>query len=437
MSVLRPHQSRRDFLRTVAGSAVAATALAAGASPALAGPAGTTRTGSGGTLPDEALRDTLRAVTDAGMPGVFAEVRDGRTTWRGASGVADVTTGRPMRPDFQHRIGSITKTFVSTVLLQLVGERRLVLDAPLHRYLPHLAPAGVTVRMLLDQTSGINDYDHVIFGSVEGIEKYQHTTIRPLELAAIGLGQEPTNAPGERHSYSNTNYVLAGLLLERITGRPAAAEITRRVLRPLGLHRTYFPGTDPRIDGPHSAGYLPWVDGTLRDFSVYNMSWAWMVGDIVSTTADLNTFFRGLFGGRLLRPAELAQMRRTVPADPAFPNGAQYGLGLINLPLPSGPVWGHDGVVLGHQAMSLHSPDGRRQVSVALNATHYWVPGQPDPIGDALGNFLLTALGGTATTPEPATLSRTPGSLLGHGPLSAVPGAATLHRPLPTGRVAG
>ncbi|MFY1688533.1 serine hydrolase domain-containing protein [Plantactinospora sp. WMMB782] len=406
---------------------MAAGALAAGASPALAGPAAAPRTGSGGALPDGALRDALRAISEAGMPGAFAEVRDGRETWRGASGVADIVTGRPVRPDFQHRVGSINKTFVSTALLQLVGERRLVLDAPLHRYLPGLAPAGVTVRMLLDQTSGINDYDHVLFGSVEGIEKYQHTTIRPRELAAIGLGQQPTNAPGERHSYSNTNYVLAGLLLERITGRPAAVEIGRRVLRPLGLRRTYFPGTDPRIDGPHSAGYVPWVDGSLRDFSVYNMSWAWMAGEIVSTTADLNRFFRALLGGRLLRPAELAQMRRTVPADPANPSGTGYGLGLLTVPLPGGPVWGHDGVVLGHQAISLHSPDGRRQVTVAMNATHYWVPGQPDPIGEALFDFLLTAFGSTS----PAAGRRALAGPSGPGPLSPAPGAATLLRPLP------
>ncbi|WP_422774564.1 serine hydrolase domain-containing protein [Plantactinospora sp. WMMC1484] len=359
------------------------------------------------------------------MPGVFAEVRDGRATWRGASGVADVTTGRPMRPDLLHRVGSITKTFVATALLQLVAERRLVLDAPLRRYLPRLAPDGVTVRMLLDHTSGINDYDHVIFGTVESIEKYQHTTIRPRELVEIGLGQEPTNPPGARHSYSNTNYILAGLLLERITGRPATVEVRRRVLRPLGLWRSYFPGTDPTIDGPHSAGYVPWVGGTLQDFSVYNMSWAWTAGALVSTTTDLNRFFRALLGGRLLRPAELAQMRRTVPADPSVPEGTGYGLGLLSLPLPGGLVWGHDGVVLGHHTMSLHSPDGRRQVTVALNATHYWVPGQPDPISEALFRFILTAFG------EPTAGRRTLTGRAGHGLLTPAPGTAALAAPLP------
>ncbi|MEO3815534.1 serine hydrolase domain-containing protein [Plantactinospora sp. B24E8] len=425
------------------GSTVALTALAAGATPAVAAPTTTARGGSR-ALPRDALEAGLRAITDAGMPGVFAEVRDGGATWRGASGVADLTTGRPMLPHFQHRVGSITKTFVATALLQLVGERRLALDAPLGRYLPEFAPAGVTVRMLLNHTSGINDYDHVIFGTVEGIERYQHTTVTPVELVRIGLSQPPTNAPGERHVYSNTNYVLAGLLLERITGRSAEREIDRRILRPLRLRQTYFPGTDRRIDGPHARGYVPWLDGVPRDFSVYNMSWAWTAGALVSTTSDLNRFFRALHGGGLLRPAELAEMRRTVVLDPAYPDAAGYGLGLMGLALPAGRVWGHDGVVLGHQAISLHSPDGRRQATVAMNATHYWVPGQPDPIGAALNSFLLLALGtptdalgapadparrraGDARPVDDNALSVRP------GPLSVVPGQPALAAALSDG----
>ncbi|WP_192771891.1 serine hydrolase domain-containing protein [Plantactinospora soyae] len=388
--------------------------------------AGAAPTGSGGGLPDEVLRERLRAISDAGMPGVFAEVRDGRATWRGASGVADVETGRPVRPDFQHRVGSITKTFVATALLQLVAERRLSLDAPVGRYLPELVPAGVTVRMLLNQTGGINDYDHVLFGTLEGIEKYQHTTIKPAELVRIGLAEPPVGAPGEHHYYANTNYILAGLLLERITKRPAAVELTRRILRPLGLHGSYFPGTSPRIEGPHSAAYLPWDDATLRDFSVYNMSWAWTAGELVSTTADLNRFFRALLGGQLLRPTELAEMRRTVPADPANPDGGRYGLGLISASLPGIPVWGHDGVVLGSETMSLHSADGRRQVSVALNASHYWAPGLPDPIGAALFDFLLTALGGTA--PAPTAANRAQGGRTDALRFTPAPGASAFAR---------
>ncbi|MGI5211491.1 serine hydrolase domain-containing protein [Plantactinospora sp. CA-290183] len=370
------------------------------------------------------MRAALAAITDAGMPGVFAEVRDGRATWRGASGVADVATGRPMRPDFRQRVGSITKTFVSTALLQLVGEGRLSLDAPLRRYLPALAPDGVTVRMLLSHTSGISDYDHVLFATLEGIEKYRHTTVRPLELARIGLSQPPTNPPGGPYAYSNTNFVLAGLLLERLTGRPAAREISRRILRPLGLRDTYFPGTATRIEGPHSLGYVPWVDATLRDFSVYNMSWAWMAGELVSTTADLNRFYRALLGGRLLRPAELAQMRRTVPVDPTQPDGMRYGLALYSLPLPGVLGWGHDGVVLGYQTMSLHSADGRRQVTVALNASHYGIPGQPDPIAAAMIQFLILALGGTAGTA--AARSGAPSSWR---PLTPAPGRTALGVP--------
>jgi D-alanyl-D-alanine carboxypeptidase len=425
---IRPYQSRRDFLRTALGSTVAVAALGTAATPATAGVgagAAGAPTGSGGELPDDALRAGLRAVTDAGMPGVFAEVRDGRAIWRGASGVADLATGRPIRPEFPHRVGSVNKTLVATALLQLVAERRLSLDAPVRRYLPHPVPAGMTVRMLLNQTGGLNDYDHVLFATAEDIEKYQHTTIKPVELVRIGLAEPPVGAPGERHYYANTNYILAGLLLERITRRPAAVELTRRILRPLGMRRSYFPGTAPRIEGAHSAGYLPWIDGTLRDFSVYNMSWVWAAGELVSTTADLNRFFRALLGGRLLRPAELAEMRRTVPADPANPDGVRYGLGLVSVPLPGVSAWGHDGVVFGYETMSLHSADGRRQVTVALNASHYSAPGQPNPVGAALFDFLVTALGGAAPA-RTAPADRALGSRTGHGRFTPAPGAAAL-----------
>ncbi len=389
----------RKTLVALCAAALTVTTVAAGAAPSAAAPP----TGSpGGPPPAAALREALDAITAAGMPGTFAEVRDGRHRWRGASGVADVGTGRPVRPGFQHRVGSVTKTFVATAVLQLVGEKRLALDAPVTRYLPGLAPPGVTVRMLLNHTSGIGDYDTVLITSPEDFERYRYTTVTPRQLARIGLAAPRTGAPGEAWSYSNTNYILAGLLLERVTGRSAEREITRRIIRPLGLRQTYFPGTTTRIAGPHSEGYLPWDGGELRDFSVYNMSWAWMAGALVSSTGDLNRFFRALLAGRLLRPTELAQMRTTVPFDPAEPAAGGYGLGIYRAPLPCGQVWGHDGVVFGHSTISLHSPDGRRQVTVAGNLTHYQLPDQPDPIGGATIGFVVTALCGPPGTPAGA-----------------------------------
>ncbi len=354
---------------------------------------------------DAVLQSALDRITAAGMPGTFAEVRDGRSTWRGASGVADVATGRPTRPGFQHRVGSITKTFVATTVLQLVAERKISLDAPLGRYLPEYARDGVTVRMLLNHTSGVGNYTEVLFAdAATAVERYRTETVPPRELARIGLSMPPENAPGAAHSYSNTNYVLLGLIIEKVTHRPAALEVTRRLIRPLGLRGTYFPGTHPHIAGPHSRGYIPWFEGELRDFSVYNMSWAWMVGDLVSTTADLDRFFRALLSGRLLRPAELAQMRTVVPWDPASPESGGYGLGIYSVALSCGLVWGHDGLVPGYRTFSWHSPDGTRQATVAQNMTHYQAPGEPDPILGATVEFLDLALcGGTSAALRPAT----------------------------------
>ncbi|TDC35607.1 class A beta-lactamase-related serine hydrolase [Micromonospora sp. KC213] len=337
-----------------------------------------------GARPDSGLRAGLDAVTAAGMPGVFAELRDGRHATTAASGVADVDTGRPVRPHMRHRVGSITKTFVATALLQLVGEGRLALDAPLGRYLPEFAVPGVTVRMLLNHTSGLGDYVPVLFRSGEDIEARRYTTFEPRDLARMGLAQPRTGTPGTGWSYSNTNYILAGLILEQVTGRPAAYEINRRIIRPLGLSGTYLPGHATRIVGPHSEAYIPWGEGILRDFSEYNMSWLWLAGELVSTPTDVNRFYRALLTGRLLRPAELAQLRTVVPRDPAHPEKGSYGLGIWTRPLPCGPVWGHDGLGFGYSTISLHSADGARQITVAANMSFYNPPGAPDPIADAI-----------------------------------------------------
>jgi D-alanyl-D-alanine carboxypeptidase len=379
-------------------------------------------------LDGAALRAALDAIPAAGAPGAFAEVRAGHRTWRGAAGVADLATGAPTRPGLRHRIGSVTKTFVATAVLQLVAEGRLGLDDPVARWLrlPGLDPR-VTVRMLLRHTSGIADYAPVILGTVEQIEA--NRVHPPRRLARIGLAQPRLGEPGAAHSYSNTNYVLAGLVLERVTGRPAAAEITRRIIRPLGLRDTYFPpGAEPRIRGPHAHGYVPWIDGP-RDFSRYRFSWAWMAGDLVSTTADVNRFFRSLFGGgprALLPPALLAEMRDTVPMPPADPAAAGYGLGVFWVATPCGPAWGHDGVALGYQTLSLHSADGRRQATVALNLTHYQeTPDQAHPIDVAVARFALAALCGETVDPladlgiGAADLSLLPDKVAGQGPRSA------------------
>jgi D-alanyl-D-alanine carboxypeptidase len=374
-----------------------AALIAAPAATATAAPVGgTDETG-------RLLQQLLTAEHEAGMPGVFAQVRDGRRTWNLAAGVADIDSGRPARPWMQQRVGSITKTFVATTVLQLVGERKLRLDAPIARYLPGLVPGdlgrAVTVRMLLNHTSGLGDYDTVLITDYASVEALRVRTYTPRELVRIGLSQPPTNAPGEKWSYSNTNYIILGLLIEKVTGHRYAAEVNRRILRPLHLRHTYLPGTNPYIRGPHMAAYIPWSDGTLRDLSVFNMSWAWAAGELISTAADLNRFYRALLTGRLLDDRLLEQMRTTVPFDATVPDAGGYGLGLYWLATPCGPAWGHNGGVIGQTTDSYHSADARRQVTVAQNLNFI----VPDEVNEAHAAFLTAALCGR----QPATRAAT------------------------------
>ncbi|XVU23264.1 serine hydrolase domain-containing protein [Actinoplanes sp. CA-054009] len=336
------------------------------------------------------LQDKLDAVHAAGMPGAFAEVRDGRKRWTPTTGVIDVKTGEPVRDGLRHRVGSISKTFLATTVLQLSGERRLDLDAPIGRYLPRLVPADVgrrvTLRTLLNHTSGIGDYDTEIIETAEDIVTLCETIYRPEQLARIGLAAAPTE-PGV-YSYSNTNYVLAGLIVEKVTGHSYRSEITKRVLKPLGLRDTYFEGADPLIRGPHMHAYVPWYEGELRDFTRCNMTWGWAAGEIVSTASDLNVFYRALLTGKLLKPSLLAQMQTTTGVD-------GYGLGLYYVDLPCGRIWGHDGGTVGHVTVSWHSADGVRQVTYAQSMSFYQTsPTEPHPIDEAVIDFLVTALCG-------------------------------------------
>ncbi|BCB77025.1 hypothetical protein Pflav_034350 [Phytohabitans flavus] len=245
--------------------------------------------------------------------------------------------------------------------------------------------------MLLNHTSGIGNYTNAVLDTLAEVISVGSTSFTPEELVRIGLSLPPTGAPGERFSYSNTGYILAGLLIEKVTGNDAAAEVTRRVIRPLRLQDTYFPGADPTIRGPHAGAHFALLG--VRDFARYDMTWAWTAGELISTPSDLDTFFRALLGGRLLPPAQLAQMRTTVPSDPAQPDAGGYGLGLYWVTTPCGPAWGHDGGVVGQITLSMHSPDGSRQLSLATNLSHYQI-GLPElhPIDAAWINMLVAGI---------------------------------------------
>ncbi|MEU4163489.1 serine hydrolase domain-containing protein [Actinoplanes sp. NPDC026670] len=369
--------SRRSVL---AGSAAVAIAAGAGAgSPAAA---------SSGGLDRAALQDALDRIVATGATAALARVDSPAGSWRGAGGVIEL--GRPARPSAggRFRVGSVTKTFVATVVLQLAAERRLRLDDTLERWLPGAIPNGahITIRQLLQHTSGIFNYTDALFASIDEVLAARYRTFRPEELVALAAAQPPDFEPGTSWSYSNTNYVLLGLIIRKVTGRAYGEEVDKRILRPLRLHGTEVPGTDVTIDGPHAHGYEP-VEQNGRpvplDFTDLNPSMAYSAGEIVSTTADLNRFYRALLGGRLLRRRELTEMLTPV-------GELGYGLGIYQESLPGGPtLWGHTGGIFGYLTYSFSTPDAATQLSVSINP---W-------IGDfsaALLDLALLTFGGTA-----------------------------------------
>lgn len=341
-------------------AAVAAPAARATASP------------SAGSPHDAPLRALLHRLTTVdGAPGALAEVRDRRGSTASTSGVADIRGQAPVRADSRFRIGSMTKPFVATVVLQLVGERRVALDAPVERYLPGVVrgPGGdgrvVTVRQLLQHTSGLPDY--LTYLSPQDIleDPLAHHDARDLvNLALANTPAFPT--PGDGWKYSNTNYLLAGMLIEKVTGHTYGEEIRQRIITPLGLRATSLPGDTWTIPGPHPRGYArPGADAELMDVTAINPSVAGASGEMISSARDLNRFLDALVGGELLRPAQLEEMMTTRATGGS--DGRAYGLGLESRPLPcGGAYWGHGGDIFGYRTMGGATARGR-QATVMVN----------------------------------------------------------------------
>ncbi|MGW0751382.1 serine hydrolase domain-containing protein [Streptomyces sp. NPDC002587] len=364
----------------------------------------------------------MDGVHRAGVPGLYAEVRDAGRTWSGASGVADLRTGRPVTPDMRQRVGSITKTFTAAAVMQQVEQGRIRLDAPIGGYLPQLVPdergMKITIRMLLNNTSGIPDYIRYAFPSLSdmspaSLDDNRFRRFRPAELIELGLTAPPAGEPGATPGvYSNTNYLLLGQLLEQVTGTPAEEYITRNVIERAGLRHTGFPaGT--RIKGPHSRMYEA-LWGLLdppRDYSVYDMSWTGTGAALVSTMEDLNLFYGKLLDGEIVNRSSLEQMQRTVPVIALDGSTIEYGLGLHKVGIQGcGAFWGHDGTVWGAGTMSLTRADGKRQMSVAVNLQRWNEPdssGRPQhhPIDDALKTLYRQAMCGN---PSPAQAPNAP-----------------------------
>ncbi|MFB7355946.1 serine hydrolase domain-containing protein [Streptomyces gardneri] len=375
--------------------------------PAQAAPDGTAP-----GLDRAALRAAIEPRQGDSAAGVVAEVHRNGEMWRGASG--DVVTGRHISPRAHFRIGSVTKTMEAVILLQLSAEGRVDLDESVQHYLPGLLPEDrfkepISVRQLLDHTSGLPQdlegapattpdeeieqrLDYVTFDEV--IRK----TLRPEGRPGPG----PHFSPGTRQEYNSFGYRIAGKLIEEITGHSYQYEAATRILRPLNMRdtRPTFPNRATPVPRPYLAGYLASNGGDLVDVNVQGG----LPASMTATTADLDRFITGLFDGRLLRPAQAAELF-TVPkgvdgkplpyADGSHCNtgpgkgAACFSVGLMSTPLPDGTLlWGKTGSDPGYRSGVFASRDLSLRAVYAVGTA-----GPVDGVPAVAQRLALTAFG--------------------------------------------
>ncbi|WBQ07920.1 serine hydrolase domain-containing protein [Kribbella sp. CA-293567] len=333
---------------------------------------------------DKALQADLEAlVKDGTLPGALMSVRnrDGRVT-NYTAGVGDLRTGSKVPSDGYVRIASITKTFTAVAILQLVGEGKLALDDTVEKFLPGVVRGSgegaaidgrkITIRQLLNHTSGMPTG---ISAMDKGILPIKDRYFETRELLDAALTEPPTFAPGQDRvwAYSNSGYLLLGLVAQKVAGRPFAEVVTNKIVNRIGLKETYYPGPgDRELRAPHPQGYLPAKDaagdpipGQMIDITRFDPSIAGAAGQMIATPSDVNKFLLALQNGRLLKPSLLAEMRQSVQTS-NWPAGWRYGLGVIEMKLTCGiTAYGHGGDADGFQTRAAVTPDGRA-VTVAF-----------------------------------------------------------------------
>jgi D-alanyl-D-alanine carboxypeptidase len=316
------------------------------------------------------LQALARGLVKAGAPGALVYVRTPTGVRSAAAGFANLDPRVAMQASARYRVASVTKTFISTVVLQLEAEGKLHIDDPLDRWLPGLVPNGtsITLRELLNHTSGLFDYtqDQAFGAAILAAPGRQW---EPRELVAVALSHPPLFTPGTNWSYSNTNYILLGLVIEVVTGKKLAEELQARIFVPLALGATSFP-TGISIDGSFAHGYVSLAPGaSLIDATpILSPSYAWSAGGIVSNAADLGKFFSALFKGRLLPAAQLREMKTVSPLV------GDWGLGLRLTATKCGTAFGHDGDFPGYRNTVWATPNGRRVAVVMINIDDSRVP---------------------------------------------------------------
>ncbi|MFF4056736.1 serine hydrolase domain-containing protein [Streptomyces sp. NPDC001668] len=320
----------------------------------------------------KALRAAIAGLPDANATAALVRVGGTGGGWRGSSGVQDLESGRPADPDARFRAGSTTKVVTAAAVLRLADEGRIDLNTPVQHYLPGLLGRQfrpVTVRQLLNHTSGIPAGEG-LGTTFEEVYAHRFDTLAPQRVAASAGAKKPEFCPGRQQHYLNINYTFLGLLIERVTGRSYASEATRLVLAPAGMRDTYFPGTDPRILGPHNRGYqvVKRADGTTEfvDVTEWNQADRFAAGDMISTVADLERLLTGLFRGRIVPRPRL----REVFSVPAGVTGATYSAGGLQRFESDGKFyWVKSGGRYGYNAAIAATCDLSRTVVYSVNST--------------------------------------------------------------------
>ena len=316
-----------------------------------------------------------QSLVDGGFPAALTAVRDkdGNTT-NAAAGIGNLETGEAPPLDGEVRIGSNTKTFVAVVILQLVQEGKISLDEPIETYLPGLLRGEgidgtkITVRQLLQHTSGLPEY-HDTLVLEKDIFQVKDNYYSHRDLLDVALGKPAAFEPGSQFTYTNTNYIVLTLLAERLEHRPFAEQIDKRIVEPLGLSRTYYPGPgEEDIRGTHPHGYhrnTPTEE--WKDITRIDPSWAGGAGAMISTPSELTKFIQATFDGTLLNQDSITEMKKTVDTDhPEIWMGG-YGLGIFPMSLScGGEAWGHSGGIPGYGSYNMVGPDG---TAVALTVT--------------------------------------------------------------------
>lgn len=343
-------------------------------------------------------RIVAQHLAETGAPGAVVGVWvPGRGTWVHAEGTGDVATGAPIRLADEVRIASITKTFVGTLILQLVDEGRLQLDDRLEQYVPGL-PNGerITIRQVLGMTAGIFSFTE----DPAFVAAYVADPLLPFspeDVLAIVRRHPPDFPPGERFHYSDTNYILLGLISEQLTGQPVSEVIDARIIQPLRLTGTSFP-TTPAMPTPYAHGYDAGSGGVLQDRTLSNPRVAWTAGAMISTLDDLHIWARALATGALLSPTAQRERLQWTPMGVEEALNPGYGLGIFEV----AGFLGHNGAILGYSSIAVHLPEANATLVAIVNKSGLTI-GPADGIVWDIARLVLFP---ERFPPSPATTSQ-------------------------------